>query len=128
MFDNVVCEKPLPDGFEGVFQSKDFACEMDTYTITKDGRLTRRYVSHYEPVPESEWEYSNPNGALEEIWHEQSKRRPIYGTRDIDFHGWLNFYAAVGSRHEGNWEWHEYRAKFTDGELVEIIAVPDVDK
>ena len=36
-----------------------------------------------------------------------------------DFHGWLNFY---GGSHG---DWHEYRAKFTDGHLVKIEQVED---
>ena len=129
MYDNVSCERPLPDGFEiakgACFQSKDFGCEMDTYTITQDGRLTRRYVSDYEDVPETEWEYINPTGALEKIWHENSKRRPIYSTCDMNFQGWLNFYSATGRHRDNTWEWHEYRAKFMDGQLQEIMVIAD---
>jgi hypothetical protein len=52
MFDYVRCELPLPDGLDlkheyesrgfkedKLFQTKDLDCLLDTYTITKDGRL-----------------------------------------------------------------------------------------
>lgn len=108
MFDDVRCEIPLPDSFAGVnFQTKDFACEMDKYTITKGGRLVRRYTD-----------------PLHQIWHMHSKRKAIYAERDTDFHGWLKFYTSEGG---GNtdlpYKWYEYRAKFTDGNLVEIQRV-----
>lgn len=115
MFDYVRCEVPLPDGFKGELQTKDFDCPyLERYTITKGGRLTHRYVSDYEPVPESEWEHIGATDPLHQLWHEQSKRKPIYAERDTNFHGLLNFYASAGG------VWHEYNAKFTDGQLVSI--------
>lgn len=123
MFDNVECNVPLPDGLVSTFQTKDFACEMDTYTITKGGRLWRRYISAYEDVPESEWTHHNPTNALEAIWHENSKQRVVYSECDMNFHGILKFYTHVGNRDAGTWKWHEYRAKFTDGNLFEIVAL-----
>jgi len=125
MFDDVRCEAPLPDCFTGVnFQTKDFACEMDKYTITKGGRLVRRYVADYEPTPESEWEYVGATDPLHQIWHMHSKRKALYAERDTDFHGWLNFYTSEGRGNtELPYKWYEYRAKFTDGNLVEIQRV-----
>lgn len=44
MFDDIICEAPLPE-IPGVphpgdsFQSKDFDCELNRYTITADGKL-----------------------------------------------------------------------------------------
>lgn len=129
MFDDVRCDVPLPDGHTGQsFQSKDFECEMSKYTITKDGRLTCRYVSERVPVPENEWQYSKDDpDPLHRLWHESSKWKNVYAERDTNFHGWVNFYNATGSRADDTWEWHEYKAKFTDGQLVEIVAVPDTD-
>jgi hypothetical protein len=124
MFDYIKCDVPLPDGFTGHgFQSKHFACELDKYTITADGRLVRRYVSDHEPVPESEWQYKNPKGPLQEIWHESSKTKPVYSECDMNFHGVFNFYTSSGKHDDGTFEWHEYTAKFTDGKLVKIEAL-----
>jgi len=41
MFDNIVCEHPLPDGFKPTipFQTKDLCNELTTFTITVDGKL-----------------------------------------------------------------------------------------
>ena len=39
MFDYLRCEVPLPDGFTGELQTKDFACDIATHVITKGGRL-----------------------------------------------------------------------------------------
>lgn len=43
LFDDVRCDVPLPDGFEGrSFQTKDFEDPyMDKYVITNAGRLVR---------------------------------------------------------------------------------------
>jgi hypothetical protein len=122
MFDDVLCERELPDGFEGRnFQTKDFGCDLDKYTITADGRLKRRYVSEHVPTDESEWRYSPDDpDPLHRIWHENSKWRPVYSECDMSFHGILNFYTCTGDRKDGTWEWFEYNAKFTDGQLVSI--------
>jgi hypothetical protein len=94
LFDYVNSEVPLPDGYEGELQTKDFDFPfMETYTISKHGRLI-----HHKP------RYNcDPPGDVD---------------RDIDmgFHGYLHF---------GRWDdearvSHEYRAKFTDGQLVSI--------
>jgi hypothetical protein len=93
MFDNVMSEVPLPDGYDGPCQTKDFDDPyLETYLIRADGRLI------HEP--------DKPNGR-----------------GDTNFHGVLNFYAYA----EGG-VWHEYDAKFTDGQLVGISLVPDSDQ
>lgn len=116
LFDYVRCNVPLPDGFDGELQTKDFDdAYLETYTITKDGRLMQRYVSDREPVPESEWKYVGDDDPLHKLWHEQSKWKLIFAERDVNFHGILNFYGGGGTD-----EWHEYNAKFTDGTLVSI--------
>ncbi len=84
MFDYVRCEVPLPDDWNARnLQTKDFDCDMVTYTITKDGRLM------------------------------------LDNQHDANFHGVVNFYGSEGLI------WHEYNAKFTDGQLVGIDLVPD---
>lgn len=50
MFDDITCERPLPGPTQPPyksFQTKDFDCLMDHYTITGDGTLTKDGV----PVP-----------------------------------------------------------------------------
>jgi hypothetical protein len=85
MFDYVKSEVPLPDGYSGICQTKDFECPyLETYMIRADGRLI-----HQPGDPK--------------------------GRGDTNFHGILNFYA-----YEDDKAWHEYDAKFTDGQLVGV--------
>ncbi len=107
MFDYVRCEVPLPDGWEEPrgLQSKDLACLLDTIVITSGGRL----------MVEDNYVAPGSNAAP---------------ARDSDYHGYFHFYGSeVLGYHpakdgapfrESITKWHEYRAKFTDGNLVEI--------
>ncbi len=105
MFDWVRCEIPLPDGWEPkglTLQTKDFDCQLDIYTITSEGRLRHRFD------------------------YEDTVNKEI----DIDYHGNFRFYATEGKtsgKRGKDWFWHEYKAKFTDGQLVVIEVIPDVD-
>ena len=116
MFDNVKCEAPLPDGFVGELQTKDFNCEMVTHVITKDGRLMLSQIDRVEEVPKAERPYPNDDGLLGLC----GSMRTFTSLHDANFHGVLNFYGRKGDRKDGTWEWHEYNAKFTDGQLVSI--------
>lgn len=51
MFDYIICEYPLPDGFTASdeFQSKDLDCMLSSYIITSDGRLILDNIDcHYD--------------------------------------------------------------------------------
>ena len=97
MFDHVKCDVPLPDGWNAFnLQTKHFGCELDLYIITHNGRLIRRYVSNLQAQPER---------------HSES---------DMDFHGIFRFYGTDAKK-----KWHEYAAKFTDGQLVRLETVSD---
>lgn len=99
MYDYVHVEVPLPDGtpMDGrgaYFQTKDFpAPNLEHYTITKTGRLhkTISYGPGRESLPQ-----------------------------DMNFHGILTFYTMLNGPNEPT-DWREFNAKFTDGQLVEII-------
>lgn len=94
MFDDVICEASLPDEYLGKnFQTKDLDCIMAKLKITEDGRLLRCLS----------WRDEN--------WI------------DLDFHGILNFYTMDTGMYVNRRGWHEYNAKFTDGQLVEITPV-----
>lgn len=117
MYDYVRCEVALPDGYvpqSGFLQTKDLDCKLTTYTITSDGRLVSDRW-HYESVPKSETVQSM-FGIMKVVKDES----------DVDhrFHGVLNFYDSEGDHGTGDWKWHEYNAKFTDGRLVSIDIVP----
>lgn len=89
-----------------LYQTKDFDCEMRDYWI-ENGRLIKS-IGRYESVPMEERPY--PGDGFMSIcgsirWIEEERR-------DINYHGWLYFYGD-----------EEYKAKFTDGNLVELIQL-----
>lgn len=111
MFDEVHCKFPLPeyDG-DGNFQTKDFDCLMDSYTITEDGRLVLEQA-HYEHVPLEDRPYPNGPGFLEMLG---CLRRVVDGMVDTDFHGDMEFYDSK----------NYFRARFTEGKLQWIRRTP----
>ena len=119
MFDYIRCDYPLPDGKPtppDLFQTKDFLVPyMEHYTITAEGRLIAHRV-RYEEVPLKERPYPNESGTLK--WAGSLRAVPI-GDEDLNWHGYLNFYG--GDREERR----EFNAKFTDGQLVEIVQVEE---
>lgn len=142
MFDSITCNYPLPgltDPSSINFQTKDLECLLTRYTITREGRLIKHYVE-YEECPEvqrpldgtPEWN-GWPGKLLGCLRVKASSERDI----DTNYHGWLEFY---GDRRSGDLllidpesgrdllnpvrgEWFEYRAKFTDGRIVDLIRV-----
>lgn len=109
MFDDVLYEAkmPLPDGFQGkTFQTKKFGCDMVQWRISEDGRLMQPLDTEGEPA---------------------SFLTHTARYRDSHFHGWMNFYTLINKHPTISWvgpgnpgEWHGYRAKFTEGQLVTI--------
>jgi len=51
MFDYVRSEIPLPNGFTGDLQTKDFDCIMTTILIRADGRLVKEENLSYASCP-----------------------------------------------------------------------------
>lgn len=103
MFDEVICEVPLPDGWKHpVFQTKDFEDPyLDKYVIRADGRLIRK-----------------------KPWYQCE----ISEDTDMNYHGLLRFYSYEGDPNHDtpiDDRWHEYEAKFTDGQLVGISVVKE---
>ena len=125
MFDNIRCEVPLPDGFTGELQTKDFDCEMVEHVITKDGRMMLCRIDEVQEVPKAERPYPNDDGFLGLC----GSIRRIMSLHDAHFHGVVNFYGSEGdpnNRGPGtDYRWHEYNAKFTDGQLVSIEIATD---
>jgi|HubBroStandDraft_5_1064220.scaffolds.fasta_scaffold1018938_2 hypothetical protein len=106
MFDWVKCEVPLPDGFvSDNFQTKDFENLLYQYTITKEGKLTRTGSGDWLD-PEDDVELS---------------------VEIVPFHGIFEFYDYEHNKdvNDKNFKfvWHEYEAKFTDGNLVSITKM-----
>jgi|SRR3989344_9472597 len=91
LFDEIKCEYPLPKISEtlrkGWFQTKDLGCNLDKYTITKNGNLILRKT--------------------------KGKVRNV----KIPFHGDIRIYTCTGSQENNNLKWYEFIARFTDGRL-----------
>ena len=115
MFDDLTCEYPLPlpETQKLSFQTKNLDCDMDQYVITAGGRLMKK-VFDYEEVPASE-----RDAAGFPVWRikEGSERQ-----EDTAYHGFLNFY-DYEPKDCPDLKWIEYRAKFTDGKLVDVKVV-----
>ncbi len=107
MYDSIWCRRVLPDGLDGNehnFQTKSLDCCLFQYEIRQDGLLVR-----YDIDEEGNVDRSVP-------------------PRLLDYHGRITFYTdTLDTNHSGKSPaliWHEYVAKFTDGKLVEITALP----
>ena len=155
MFDNFRCEIPLPDGWTPgkTLQTKDFDCDMRTITLNAQGRLVddgRPW--HSGEVTEAEFKRIEeqvaetrrllPDYMPGKTYTIVPEERIAALAREIPFHGMVEFYGdepappgatgAIGGRHVsdsgedlGPWVFHVYVAKFTDGLLQEITAMPD---
>lgn len=128
MFDYICCEVPLPDGWAAdELQTKDFDCEMVTHVITAAGRLLLDQ-GHWEGVPKEERPYPDADD-----WRSLfGSIRRVPKMVDANFHGLVDFGGLEVLRYEPDGRYgpkgrpiyksHDYIAKFTDGQLVEIIA------
>ena len=128
MFDDLLVEVDLPDGYTGkAFQTKDLDCTLSTYKITSDGKLVREVID-YETVPDDERPPEPPADAhwLDKIrWLHTDKRETGRHWDVIEHHGYIFFYNY--EKIDGEMVWHEYRAKFTDGQLVNIEKIEERD-
>ena len=113
MFDHIRCEIPLPDGFTGEMQTKDFDCALSNLLIRANGRLM---------IEEREWEAvsleERQNSKLSFL---KSRRVIARRWRDLDFHGDFHFYGWQKSDDTRR----EYWARFTHGSLEFIKLVSE---
>lgn len=136
MFDYVKCDHPLPDGWNMTndyvgLQTKCFDCDMTTVHIRSDGRLLIER-SEWEDVPKAERPYPDDDGPLGMAG---CIRRVNARWDDLNFHGTFYFGGledlkddrwVISERHNGGGFWqkqyrdHDYKAKFTDGQLVSL--------
>jgi hypothetical protein len=93
------------------WQTKDFECKLSTAEITDDGKL--KYLDFRyewdENIKSRSFELTGKLGGLvtkDEHWIELN-----------DFHGYIRFYGNVKN------VYYEFKAKFTDGQLVNIERV-----
>lgn len=139
MFDYIKCEAPLPDGWVAdELQTKDFDCEMVHHRISIDGRLLLDR-GHNEDVPllerrswKAEWGDSQAAQDAHPIEALSGCIRRVPKYVDANFHGYVYFYGtermgyeadeSYGERGRPIEKWHGYNAKFTDGQLIEIVV------
>ena len=100
MFDSIFCEIPLPDGYapNRPCQTKALDNELAIYRITPEGRLVQEETGIFKgdrPDP------------------------PV----DMEHHGYIVFYDIEGDASDDDAMWHEYKAKFTDGQCIEIALI-----
>lgn len=106
MFDYVYSFYPLPDAeVQNLdFQTKCFDRCLESYLISKDGRLLtipgRREFIDERPFEEEVSELARSG-------------------RDTEYHGDVFFYTNGEDD-----TWYEYKARFTEGQLVSLESVP----
>jgi hypothetical protein len=102
-----------------VYQTKDFDNEMLNYYIGDDNRLIKD-IGHTEHVPKEQRPYPNaPEGSIDSFCG--CVRWVSTGKEDTNYHGMLYIYRSLG-KDKG---WENLKLKFTDGNLVDCIEVPD---
>lgn len=127
MFDYIRCETPLPDGYTGALQTKEFDCEMVTHIISADGRMMLDRGG-WESVPKAERPY--PDAADDDFKSMCGCIRRVPKYEDAHYHGRVHFGGLETIGHEPDERYgpagrpiyrdHDYVAKFTDGKLVSI--------
>lgn len=123
MFAYLRCEVPLPDGAtsddrDGNWQTKDLDPGLlDLYVITSAGRLCHQ---DYDLIPCPREEQTQIGDS--DLWVPLYK--PINEHLvDLGYHGDIVFYGV-----DQDQTWHEYRARFTHGQLEGISVVPEEER
>jgi hypothetical protein len=142
LFDSLTVKKKLPltkelkalniDWENEVFQTKDLENLLDTYEITKSGKLKHLWQER-EWVREEDGFFGGYLNVVREEW------------RDVDFHGTINFYTTHTDNDSYHWDfinddpeqmtwddielivghdwWFEFEAYFTKGKLDDIKLI-----
>ena len=85
-----------------------------THVVTKEGRLLLCRIDKTENVTEAE--ANDPDV----FWSPTGSFRMHTSLHDSKFQGVVRFYGCEGDHRDGTWQWHDYNAKFVDGQLVTI--------
>lgn len=120
MFDDIRCDYPLPDPAHNQlsFQTKCLENVLDHYTITVEGRLLREaYDADW--VAEDPEVYAKKKAEGKFTLGGYINRTNIH-MEDTNYHGFVTFYDNVRVAGKEA-EWVQYKAKFTDGKLVEVV-------
>lgn len=112
MFDTLTVEVELPDGRKPNvygFQTKSLENILANYKITPYGRL---FVRIYDLVYKGEYDPGwTKDGETIPRFEEENER-----WEDTNYHGIIIFYPANG-------EWVDYKATFTNGQLITIEVI-----
>jgi len=120
LYDEIKCEYKLPEAPKAVqndmFQTKDFECAMEYYTITEDGELLYHVYERYAVPEEKRPYYGTPK------WDKQALYKLVgsIGSKFIEYkkiyyHGIINIYTIASDR-----EWWEYEIEFTKGKVTGV--------
>lgn len=103
MFDDLRCEMPLPaPDCDGVsFQTKDFECNLDLYTIRKDGTIWRKCF----------------DGERGQVEGEE--------TQENEHLGRVRFYEFFDMRSKWPGAWLEFEACIIYGKVDKITLIKD---
>lgn len=117
LFDEIVCNMPLPDKPEWVadghvFQTKSFDPRQEMYEIRSDGTL---WMERYEIE-----DHSDPNATGLMRFAGMATRVNKRFERLADFDGAVCFYDSGP-----NGAWVEFKAVFVDGVVVKLVNVSE---
>lgn len=123
MFDIIKCEYNLPEGYEFLqeesFQTKCLGGTLDTYVITKEGRLLHN-KKYYEPDPSQKKDLQTPGGGNITV----PGYKTVYETDvDEDHHGDIVIYTSPEKCDDGTFEWFEwfeFTIRFTRGTVESV--------
>ncbi len=129
MFDEITIDMPhaaqIDEAVRGsTFQTKSLENAMFNYRITADGRLTERPFE-MQRLPDEECEYyGTPEWEQGGIYRVMGTMRRIdLPLVDIQYHGDIVYYTHTGHNGESDYQWYEYQARFTDGNLMWIKRI-----
>lgn len=91
--------------------------DVDKLPISDEEKLK---IENFDP----DWQTKDLDNLLDNYIIEDSGelfRERDYIRDKINFHGVIGFHSNVGKWSE-NYDWYEFKAKFTDGKLIEITG------
>lgn len=144
MFDyiEIECDLPIPKYIpnfmvpiikrsfeENIFQTKELDCLMDTYRVSKDGRLYHNANSWFEDQPLKPEELLDYHGIIEAdmvVYLDDSNLIDTGEYLGVGSNGYLT--RITGPKIKRNWIYITYKLKFTDGYLVNISMISPTEK
>ena len=117
MFDEIRMEYPVPDSEvqDHWFQTKDFHCIMDRYTVSKDGRLIHHKVRYERATEQSDADKSSSERDKKPIWEWPSLVEVPLGDEDINYHGDIRIITCLESDDSDDRISYQYLVRFTEG-------------